>query len=124
MMDTLLTRPWDRLTRAEQWLALVAAKLTGEELGAGFDERLADEWCERQASRLADNPDLSSEYLIYRELVVERGRAQQSMTREELAYWHDRRSQQDPRVLALAHAWWGRVVDTLPLLAGEPCGAR
>ncbi len=123
-MDRLLTRPWDWLTREEQRLALVAARRTGEELAASFDERLLDEWRDRQAERLALNPDLCSEDAVYLDLVVERSQAERPMTPDEVAYWHDHRSQQDPRVSTLAHAWWGRVVCALPLLLAGPCAVE
>ena len=119
-MERLLTLPWDWLTRAEQRLALVQAELRGEADAACFDAHLADEWRDRLSAFLVDNPDLCPEQAIYLELVVERQEAQQTMSREECAYWRDDRSRRDPRVATLAHAWWSRVVVTLPPLAAKP----
>ncbi len=120
-MERLLTLPWDRLTRAEQRLALVEAELRGEADAACFDAHLTDEWRDRLAAFLVDNPDLSPEQAIYLELVVERQEAQQTMSPEERAYWWGIRSRQDPRVATLAHAWWDRVLVTLSRPTSEPC---
>ena len=119
-MERLLTLPWDRLTRAEQRLALVQAELRGEADGACFDAHLADEWRDGLAAWLVDNPDLSAEQAIYLELVVEPYQARQPRGSEELAYWRGGRSRRDPRVATLAHAWWGRVVVTLSPPTAEP----
>ncbi len=119
-MDRLLTLPWDQLTRAEQRLALVQAELRGEADAACFDLRLADEWRDRLAAWLVDHPDLSPEQAIYLELVVERQETQKTMSAVDGAYWRSDRSRRDPRVATLAHAWWSRVVVTLPPLAAKP----
>ncbi len=112
-MERLLTLPWDRLTRAEQRLALVQAELRGEADAACFDEYLADKWRDSLAAWLVDHPDLSPEQAIYLDLVVERQEAQQTMSPEERAYWRVDRSRRDPRVATLAHAWWGSVLVAL-----------
>lgn len=115
-MDRLLIVPWDRLTREGQRIALVAAQRSGEEKGAVLDGDAIEDWRDRGAEWLADNPDASPEYLVYLASVVEPAEARRTITPEELAYWHDRRGKRDPRVIAFAHAWWERVVDSLPLL--------
>ncbi len=119
-MERLLTLPWDQLTRAEQRLALVQAELRGEADAACFDARLADEWRDRLAAWLVDNPDLSPEQGIYLELVVEPYQARQTTSPRNLAYWRDDRSRRDPRVATLAHTWWDSVLITLSQPTAEP----